>query len=124
MEGYKVDGLVVFNWGSDVLFEYFECVELFKGLLGFMYGFGMFGGIVNFVIKCLINIFGGSVMFGFISGGMFKELVDVGGCFGLIKVLGVCLGVVYEEGDIFVDGGYIKCDLVLLVLDVCIMLDL
>ncbi|PLC42529.1 TonB-dependent siderophore receptor [Ralstonia pickettii] len=124
LEGYKVDGLAVPNWGSDVPLEHFERVELLKGLSGFMYGFGTPGGIANFVTKRPTNTFGGSATFGFTSGGTLKESLDVGARVGPTKALGARLGVVHEEGDTFVDGGHIKRDSASLALDARITPDL
>ena len=124
LEGYKIDGMAVPNWGSDVPLEHFERVELLKGLSGFMYGFGTPGGIANFVTKRPTNTFGGSATFGFASGGTLKESIDLGGRFGPTKALGARLGVVHEEGDTFVDGGHIKRDSASLALDARITPDL
>ncbi|PLT17755.1 TonB-dependent siderophore receptor [Ralstonia mannitolilytica] len=124
LEGYKIDGLAVPNWGSDFPLEHFERVELLKGLSGFMYGFGTPGGIANFVTKRPANTFGGSATFGFTRGGTLKESIDVGGRFGEGKALGARLGVVHEEGDTFVDGGHIKRDSASLALDARITPDL
>ena len=51
LNGYKMDGLSIPNWGSDVPQEPFSQIELLKGPGGFMYGFGQPGGILNFVSK-------------------------------------------------------------------------
>jgi len=117
LEGYKIDGLAVPNWGSELPLEHFERVELLKGLSGFMYGFGTPGGIANFVSKRPTHTFGGSASFGFTRGGTLKESLDLGGRFGPAKALGARVGVVHEEGDTFVDGGHIKRDSASIALD-------
>jgi iron complex outermembrane receptor protein len=51
LNGFKMDGLSIPNWGSDMPLEPFSQIELLKGPGGFMYGFGQPGGILNFVSK-------------------------------------------------------------------------
>src|SRR6202012_3147453 len=51
LNGYKMDGLSIPSWGSDLPLEAFSQIELLKGPGGFMYGFGAPGGILDFVTK-------------------------------------------------------------------------
>ncbi|MCD9121334.1 TonB-dependent siderophore receptor [Cupriavidus sp. UGS-1] len=117
LEGYKIDGLAIPNWGSDVPLEHFERVELLKGLGGFMYGFGAPGGIANFVTKRPTSKFAGNATLGYVSDGVLRESIDVGGRFGANDMFGARVGFVHEEGDTFVDGGHIKRDSASVALD-------
>ncbi|WP_171020337.1 TonB-dependent receptor [Cupriavidus sp. 2SB] len=121
LEGFKIDGLAVPNWGSDMPLEHFERVELLKGLSGFMYGFGTPGGIANFVTKRPTETFSGSATIGFVSDGVVKEAVDVGGRFGTNKMFGARVNAVHEEGSTFIDGGHVKRDSASVALDARIL---
>ncbi|WKB51329.1 TonB-dependent receptor plug domain-containing protein [Eleftheria terrae] len=77
--GYKIDGLGIPNWGSELPLEHFERVELLKGAGGFLYGFGTPGGAANFVTKrAPASGFKGSLTAGVTSAGAGKLHGDLG----------------------------------------------
>ncbi|MET1083181.1 MAG: TonB-dependent receptor plug domain-containing protein, partial [Burkholderiales bacterium] len=109
LNGYKVDGLAIANWGSDLPVEHFQRIELLKGSGGFMYGFGSPGGIANFVLKRPTNEPLRSVTVGYMNDATLKGQVDLGGRFGEDNMFGYRINAVQEQGDTFVnDGGYIR----------------
>ena len=109
LNGYKIDGLSIANWGSDLPLEHFQRVELLKGSGGFMYGFGSPGGIANFVLKRPTDEPLRSVTVGYMNDATLKGEVDLGGRFGEDNMFGYRTNVVQEQGDTFVnDGGYIR----------------
>ncbi|WP_255988300.1 TonB-dependent siderophore receptor [Chitinolyticbacter albus] len=111
LNGMKIDGYAVPNWGSDLPLEHFEQVELLKGMAGFMYGFGQPGGIANFISKRPTNQPLLSATAGYKNDGVFQLEADVGGRFGEDNRFGYRVGAVHEQGDTFVeDGGHIKRD--------------
>lgn len=63
-----------------MLFENKECVEILKGFVGIDSGVVVLGGVINFVIKCFVNVV--SVMGGVDSCGLMLVVVDFGWCFG------------------------------------------
>lgn len=105
LNGYKMDGLSIPNWGSDLPLELFSQIELLKGPGGFMYGFGQPGGILNFVSKQPTVKPYASFTLGYLSDGVFKEAVDVGGTTG---GWGYRVNLVHEDGDTFVHDGHIR----------------
>lgn len=121
--GYKIDGLLFVMYGIMMLYEQFDCVELLKGFGGFLYGFVMLGGVVNYVMKQLGVELVCSVDIGYWSINVWIEYVDFGQCFGFDYMFGVWLNVMYEEGKMYNDGN-ICCDSVLFVLQVNLMCDL
>jgi iron complex outermembrane receptor protein len=108
LNGYKLDGLTIPNWGADLPLEPFSQIELLKGPGGFMYGFGQPGGIVNFVSKQPTAQPYTSFSLGYLSDGVFKESVDTGGTIGGPGGFGYRVNLAHEDGDTFVDGGHIK----------------
>lgn len=76
------NGLMLIFVFMVMLFEDKECVEVFKGVLVLYYGYMMLGGVVNFVMKCVGNMF--VIMLGmqFDSNGIVVGMFDVGCCFG------------------------------------------
>jgi iron complex outermembrane receptor protein len=105
LNGYKMDGLSIPNWGSDLPLELFSQIELLKGAGGFMYGFGQPGGILNFVSKQPTTRPYASFTVGYVSDGVFKEAVDAG---GTQAGWGYRLNLVHENGDTFVHDGHIR----------------
>lgn len=105
LNGYKMDGLAIPNWGSDLPLEPFSQIELLKGPGGFMYGFGQPGGILNFVSKQPTPKPYASFTLGYVSNGVFKQAADFG---GTMQDWGYRLNLVHEEGDTFVHDGHIR----------------
>ncbi|KAF0814749.1 Ferrichrome receptor FcuA [Andreprevotia sp. IGB-42] len=110
LNGFKIDGLAVPNWGSDLPLEHYEEIQLLKGLGGFMYGFGSPGGIANFVSKRPTSQPLASVSVGYQNTGTLLASADLGGRLGEGKRFGYRLNVAHEEGDTFVDDGHVKRD--------------
>lgn len=108
LNGYKMDGLSIPNWGSDLPLEPFSQIELLKGPGGFMYGFGQPGGILNFVSKQPTPTPYASFTLGYLSDGVFREAADLGGTVGGSGGFGYRINLVHEDGDTFVDGGHIR----------------
>lgn len=105
LNGYKMDGLSIPNWGSDLPLEPFNQVELLKGPGGFMYGFGQPGGILNFVSKQPTARPYASFTLGYVSNGVFKQAVDLG---GTVNGWGYRINLVHEDGNTFVHDGHIQ----------------
>jgi iron complex outermembrane receptor protein len=105
LNGYKMDGLSIPNWGSDLPLEPFSQVELLKGPGGFMYGFGQPGGILNFVSKQPTSKPYASFTLGYMSSGVFKQAIDLGGTAG---GWGYRINLAHEDGNTFVHDGHIK----------------
>jgi iron complex outermembrane recepter protein len=108
LNGYKMDGLSIPNWGSDLPLELFNQIELLKGPGGFMYGFGQPGGILNFVSKQPTIKPHASFTLGYLSNGVFKEAVDVGGTLDGQGGWGYRVNLVHEDGNTFVHDGHIR----------------
>lgn len=108
LNGYKMDGLSIPNWGSDLPLEPFSQIELLKGPGGFMYGFGQPGGILNFVSKQPTLKPYASFTLGYLSDGVFKEAADVGGTLGGQGGWGYRINLVHEDGNTFVHDGHIR----------------
>jgi iron complex outermembrane receptor protein len=123
LNGYKIDGLAMPNWASDVPLEHFEQVELLKGLSGFMYGFGQPGGIVNFVTKRSTAVPTASATLGYMNDSVFRGHADFGGRFANNR-FGYRVNAVREQGDTFVDDGYIKRTSASVALDAALTPDL
>lgn len=108
LNGYKMDGLSVPAWGTDMPLEPFSQIELLKGPGGFMYGFGQPGGILNFVSKQPTLKPYASFTLGYMSDGVFREAADLGGTFGGQGGWGYRINLVHEDGNTFVDDGHIR----------------
>jgi iron complex outermembrane recepter protein len=108
LNGYKMDGLSIPSWGTDLPLEAFSQIELLKGPGGFMYGFGTPGGILNFVSKQPTLQPYASFTLGYMNDGVLREAADLGGTFGGQGGWGYRLNVVHEDGNTFVDDGHIR----------------
>jgi len=107
--GYKVDGLPFAN-RTTLPVEHFSQVELIKGLAGFQYGFGSPGGIVNYVSKKAEIENELSINLGYSSDGVYKVSADASGFFGSEEQFSARFIAVHEEGDTYVDRGYLDRD--------------
>jgi iron complex outermembrane recepter protein len=108
LNGYKMDGLSIPSWGSDLPLEAFNQIELLKGPGGFMYGFGAPGGILNFVSKQPTLQPYASFTLGYVNDGALREAADLGGTIGGQGGWGYRLNLVHEDGNTFVDDGHIR----------------
>lgn len=108
LNGYKMDGLSVMNWGSDLPLEPFSEIQLLKGAGGFMYGFGAPGGILNYVSKQPTLQPYASFTLGYLSDGALKESADLGDTFGGQGGWGYRLNLAHEDGNTFVQDGHIR----------------
>lgn len=115
--GFKLDGMAIPGWGNEVLpFEMFERVDLLKGLTGFMYGFGSPGGIMNYVLKRPTDENTFSADIGYKNGSLLSEHIDVGGRAGEGR-LGYRVNYVHEQGNTYIDSGYLQRDAASVALD-------
>ncbi|GGA00094.1 TonB-dependent siderophore receptor [Dyella caseinilytica] len=108
LNGYKMDGLSIPSWGTDLPLEAFSQIELLKGPGGFMYGFGAPGGIINFVSKQPTLQPYASFTLGYMNDGVLSEEADLGGTIGGQSGWGYRLNLVHEDGNTFVDDGHIR----------------
>jgi iron complex outermembrane recepter protein len=108
LNGYKMDGLSIPSWGTDLPLEAFSQIELLKGPGGFMYGFGAPGGILNFASKQPTLQPYASFTLGYMNDGVLTEAADLGGTYGGQGGWGYRLNVVHEDGNTFVDDGHIR----------------
>ncbi len=108
LNGFKMDGLSIPNWGSDLPLEPFSQIELLKGPGGFMYGFGAPGGILNFVSKQPTLQPYASFTLGYLSNGVLREAADLGGTLGGPGGWGFRLNLAHEDGNTFVQDGHIR----------------
>lgn len=107
---YCIDGFIVVGEQIIVL-ENKECVEFFKGVVGLQVGVSSVGGIVNYVIKCLVDVC--LIMLGIDFYGLCYLVIDLGMFFGEQKQFGLCINVVYEDIYFYVNNGDGWCDFVL-----------
>lgn len=106
---YKIDGLNMLGWSTELPLEHYESVEVLKGAGGFMYGFGAPGAIINYVSKRPTNTPLRSVTTSVTGSGTVLLHGDVGGRFGDDARFGYRVNLVDEQGDTYVDdGGHIK----------------
>lgn len=129
--GFVLDFVIVYcfndmiiNGEQFILLEDKQWVEIFKGLGGLEVGIVVFGGLVNYVSKCLVDVC--IVMLGIDLYGLCYVVVDIGGW--LSFSFGVCVNVVYEDMYFYVWYMFGCCSFFLLVVDwkisECVMLDL
>lgn len=104
LNGFKIDGLNIGLWMSNLPLEHFEQVELLKGLSGFMYGFSQPGGIVNYKLKRATKEPISKVTLGYGSEAQYKAAVDVSRRFGEDDRFGLRLNAVHEGGDTYLDA--------------------
>ncbi|MCS4510447.1 TonB-dependent siderophore receptor [Xylophilus ampelinus] len=116
VNGYKVDGLSYVN-RAELPLEMVEQVQVFKGLSGFMYGFGSPGGLVNYQLKRPVEkpLLNAAIQYK--SKNVAVEHVDIGGRFGEDHRFGYRINGVHESGDTFVDRGSLKRDSLSVALD-------
>lgn len=117
LNGYRINGMSVPAWATDIPVEHFQQIELLKGLSGFMYGFSQPGGMLNFVTKKPTEQPTATFLLGYTSRSSITEEADLGGRFGKNHQFGYRLDAVNEQGGTYVDSGYIKRKSVSLGLD-------
>lgn len=117
LNGYRINGMSVPAWATDIPVEHFQQIELLKGLSGFMYGFSQPGGMLNFITKKPTEQPTATFRLGYTSRSTITEEADLGGRFGKDHQFGYRLDAVNEQGGTYVDGGYIKRKSVSLGLD-------
>lgn len=113
---YRIDGRPFLSYVTTLPFEHFEQIDLLKGASGFMYGFGSPGGLVNYVTKKPTDEAVRSVELGYVSKGLLREHVDLGGRVGQSGAFGYRLNATHEEGNTY-NGGSLYRDSVSLALD-------
>lgn len=113
VQNFQYDGILmvcdlvylVGNMFSDIVI--YDCIEVFKGVIGLLIGMGDFGVMINLVCKKLICVLVGSVMLGVGLWDSYWVGVDVGGLLiGSGCVCG-CVVVVYQDKQFNVD--YYQC---------------
>lgn len=90
--------------GADTPPEFLQEVQLLKGAGGFIYGFGVPGGIINYITKKptddLLR-----VTLGYQSASLFRQHVDVSETFG---GFGARLNLVQEFGETYNHGKFLR----------------
>lgn len=95
--GYKINGLPIYNFGVELPVAFFERIDLLKGSSGFMYGFGAPGGIVNYVTAGPTADSRLAFDAGYRSSSIWSAHLDLGGPIAGDK-LGYRLNVLGEDG--------------------------
>lgn len=95
--GYKINGLPIYNFGVELPVAFFDRIDLLKGSSGFMYGFAAPGGIVNYVTAAPTAENRIAFDVGFRSNSIWSAHLDLGGPIAGEK-LGYRLNVVGEDG--------------------------
>ena len=113
---YRIDGKPFLSYVTTLPYEHFEQIDLLKGASGFMYGFGSPGGLVNYVTKRPTDEPVRSIELGYISNGLLRQHVDLGGRVGESGTFGYRLNATHEEGNTFNNGSLYR-DSVSLALD-------
>jgi len=101
---YRIDGKPFLSYVTTLPYDHFEQIDLLKGASGFMYGFGSPGGLINYVTKRPTDEPVRSVELGYVSKGLLREHVDLGGRAGDDGRFGYRLNVTHNEGNIY-NGG-------------------
>ena len=101
---YRIDGKPFLSYVTTLPYDHFEQIDLLKGSSGFMYGFGSPGGLINYVTKRPTDEPVRSVELGYVSKGLLREHVDLGGRAGDDGRFGYRLNVTHTEGNIY-NGG-------------------
>lgn len=103
LNGYKIDGLNISPWNTDLPIEHFEQVELLKGLSGFMYGFAQPGGILNYRLKRAGDTPVTRVTAGLMTDSQYNLNLDVGRRFAEGRA-GMRINYIHEAGDTYLDA--------------------
>ncbi|MBO1114571.1 TonB-dependent siderophore receptor [Bordetella petrii] len=101
---YRIDGKPFLSYVTALPYDHFEQIDLLKGASGFMYGFGSPGGLVNYVTKRPTDEPLRSVEMGYVSKGLLRGHVDLGGRAGEDDRFGYRLNVTHTEGNIYNNG--------------------
>ena len=103
--GQKIDGLSAFVFSRDLPLEHLERIDILKGAVGFLYGFGEPGGIVNYVMKRPTNQPFRSLSTQVMDSGLALAHGDVGGRLGADDRFGYRVNVIHESGDTYINDG-------------------
>ena len=95
-----INGLPITAVSQELSPEMFERVDVLKGATGFMYGFGMPGGAINYVTKRPTNDAILNVTTGYRSNSVFTQSMDIGGRGGPDDRFGLRLNMVNEQGNL------------------------
>ncbi|MFD1034060.1 TonB-dependent siderophore receptor [Sphingomonas hankookensis] len=95
--GYKINGLPIYNFGAELPIAFFDRIDLLKGSSGFLYGFSAPGGIVNYVTAKPTDDTRVAVEAGYRSDSIFSGHVDLGG--PVVPGFGYRLNAIVEDGD-------------------------
>lgn len=113
---FRIDGKPFLSYVTVLPLDHMEQVELLKGSSGFMYGFGSPGGLVNYVTRKPTDEPLRAIELGYVSKGLLREHVDLGGRAGNNGIFGYRLNATHEEGNTY-NGGSLYRDSVSLALD-------
>ncbi len=113
---YRMNGKPFLGYSTTLPYEHFEQVELLKGASAFMSGFGIPGGVVNYVTKAPTSTPTRSVTLGYTSSSLVRANADLGGRVGEDGAVGYRLNVTREEGKP-ANGGKLERSSALLALD-------
>ena len=101
---YRIDGKPFLSYVTTLPYGHFEQIDLLKGASGFMYGFGSPGGLINYVTKRPTDEPLRSVELGYVSKGLLRGHVDLGGRAGEDDRFGYRLNVTHTEGNTYNNG--------------------
>ncbi|MBV7485062.1 TonB-dependent receptor [Bordetella sp. BOR01] len=101
---FRIDGRPFLSYVVTLPYDHFEQIDLLKGASGFMFGFGSPGGLVNYVTKRPTDTPVRKVELGYVSKGLFRQHVDVGGRVGEEGGFGYRLNVTHNEGNTYNNG--------------------
>ncbi|HYG45739.1 MAG TPA: TonB-dependent receptor, partial [Bordetella sp.] len=101
---FRIDGKPFLSYVTTLPYDHFERIDLLKGATGFMYGFGSPGGMINYVTKRPTDTPVRSVELGYVSNGLLRQHVDLGGRVGEEGGFGYRLNVTHNEGNTYNNG--------------------
>ena len=102
--GQQMDGLQTAAQ-VDIPLEHLERVEILKGASGFLYGFGVPGGIINYVLKRPTDAPFRSLSTQVMDSGLALIHGDVGGRLGADDRFGYRVNLLHESGDTYINDG-------------------
>ena len=103
--GQKIDGLNVYARSRDIPLEHLERIDILKGAGGFLYGFGVPGGVVNYVLKRPTDQPFQSLSMQVMDSGLALIHGDAGGRLGTDDRFGYRVNLIHESGDTYINDG-------------------
>jgi iron complex outermembrane receptor protein len=106
VRNFYIDGVpMVLEWGGELPLEAVESVEALKGLTGFMYGFGLPGGVISYKTKRPTDETLMSTTLAYRTDSQLLAHLDLGGRLGSEQRLGYRINVSGETGDAYTGAG-------------------